>query len=205
MIDLVLATTNKNKIKEIRDLLKDFPINVIGLDNSDWEIPEIIEDGSTFSENSLKKAKTVAKITGKMTMADDSGLEVDAISGKPGIYSARFAGERATDRENNIKLLELLKDIPRAGRSAQFKCVIAIIDSEGNEEIIEGTCLGSIGFSEEGSNGFGYDPIFIPLGYNKTFAQLDMSIKNKISHRGQALEKAKMLLERVVLQDTSRG
>lgn len=198
MIDLIIATKNKNKIKEINALLGEMPINILSLEDGNWQIPEITEDGKTFKENAAKKAKTIAQITGKLTLADDSGLIVDALGGQPGVYSARFAGENATDRENNLKLLQLIKDIQPDRRGAQFICVIAIASPEGKEDIVEGICRGDIGYLEEGGGGFGYDPIFIPTGYSKTFAELSMSVKNKISHRGRALEKAKLVLERII-------
>jgi XTP/dITP diphosphohydrolase len=199
MIDLVIATKNKNKVKEIKHLLKNMPINVFSLEDGKWEIPHIVEDGKTFKENAIKKAKTIAGITGKVTLADDSGLEVDALAGQPGIISARFSGENATDRENNIKLLNMMKDVSEDRRGAQFRSAIAIASPEGVVEVVEGTCRGEIGFSEKGGQGFGYDPLFIPAGYNKTFAELSLDIKNKISHRGRALEKAKLILERFLL------
>lgn len=198
MIDIVIATRNKNKIKEITALLDGMPINIFSLDDGNWQIPEIQEDGKTFKENAIKKAKTIARLTGKLTLADDSGLMVDALGGQPGVYSARFAGGDATDRENNLKLLQLMKNIPPDRRGAQFVCVIAVASPEGKVDAVEGICRGDIGYLEEGGGGFGYDPIFIPTGYNKTFAELSMSVKNKISHRGRALEKAKLVLERIL-------
>lgn len=198
MIDIVIATRNKNKIKEITALLEGMPINIFSLDDGNWQIPEIQEDGKTFKENAIKKAKTIARLTSKLTLADDSGLMVDALGGQPGVYSARFAGGDATDRENNLKLLQLMKNIPPDRRGAQFVCVIAVASPEGKVDAVEGICRGDIGYLEEGGGGFGYDPIFIPTGYNKTFAELSMSVKNKISHRGRALEKAKLVLERIL-------
>lgn len=198
MIDIVIATRNKNKIKEIMALLEGMPINIFSLDDGNWQIPEIQEDGKTFKENAIKKAKTIARLTSKLTLADDSGLMVDALGGQPGVYSARFAGGDATDRENNLKLLQLMKNIPPDRRGAQFVCVIAVASPEGKVDAVEGICRGDIGYLEEGGGGFGYDPIFIPTGYNKTFAELSMSVKNKISHRGRALEKAKLVLERIL-------
>lgn len=199
MTELVIATKNKNKVREIKKLLKDMPVNVISVDDGRWQIPHIIEDGRTFRDNAIKKAETIAKITGKVTLADDSGIEVDALGGEPGVYSARFAGENASDRDNNIKLLNLLKDVPLDRRGAQFCSIIAIASPDGNVEAVEGVCRGDIGFSEKGGHGFGYDPLFIPSGYNKTFAELSLDIKNKISHRGRALEKAKLILERMMI------
>ena len=200
MIDLVVATKNRNKVEEIRELLKDLPVKVISLEEGGWSKQEIVEDGKSFRENAIKKAYTVAKITGKLTLADDSGLEVDALDGQPGIYSARFAGEDVTDRENNLKLLRLLKDVTKEGRTAQFRCVIAIAQDPEKVEVVEGTCRGIIGFEEQGNSGFGYDPLFIYPDYNKTFAELGPEIKNKISHRARALEKAKLILERIILK-----
>lgn len=201
MIDLIIATRNKNKIKEIKNLLDGMPVNVLTVSDGDWQIPEISEDGKTFKENAIKKARAIADITGKITLADDSGLEVDALGGQPGVLSARFAGEDATDGENNLKLIHLLKDIPGGRRGAQFKCVITIALPGGKVEVVEGICRGDIGFSERGGQGFGYDPVFIPTGYNKTFAEISMSAKNKISHRGRALEKAKLVLERIIMAE----
>lgn len=196
MMDLVIATRNKNKIKEIKNLLDGMPVKIVSLNEGNWDIPEVAEDGKTFRENAVKKAKAAADITGKVALADDSGLEVDVLKGQPGVFSARFAGEKATDRKNNLKLLQLLKDIPLDRRSAQFKCAIAIVSPKGKADVVSGVCRGYIDFSERGGQGFGYDPIFVPTGYDKTFAELSASIKNKISHRGRALEKAKLVLER---------
>lgn len=198
MKDLVVATKNRNKLAEIRGLLKGLPINVLGLFDENLSIPDIIEDGKSFKENAVKKACAVAKLTGKLTIADDSGIEVDALSGQPGVYSKRFAGENATDRENNLKLLKLLRDIPNEGRTAQFVCVIAIAKNEKEVETVEGICRGIIGHEEKGSGGFGYDPLFIYPDYNKSLAELGPDIKNKISHRARALEKAKIVLERII-------
>lgn len=199
MIDIIIATKNKNKIKEINAILKGMPVNILSLYDSNWQVPDIREDGKTFKENAVKKAKTIAGITGKITLADDSGISVDVLSGEPGVHSKRFAGENASDRENNLKLLNLIKDIPAGRRGAQFRCVIAIAVPNGKTETVEAVCRGDIGFSEKGGQGFGYDPIFVPSGYNQTFAELSMQVKNKISHRGRALEKAKLVLERLIM------
>lgn len=198
MIDIIIATRNKNKIKEIKVLLGEMPLNILSLDDGDWQIPDIVEDGKTFKENAIKKARTIAELTSKVTMADDSGLMVDALNGQPGIYSARFAGENPTDRENNLKLLQLMNTVPSDRRGAQFVSAIAVASPQGRVDVVEGVCRGDMGFTEEGGGGFGYDPIFIPTGYNKTFAELSISVKNKISHRGRALEKAKLVIERIL-------
>lgn len=205
MIDIVIATKNKNKVREIKELLKDMPLNILSLEDGNWQAPAIIEDGKNFKENAIKKAKTIAGITGKISIADDSGLEVDALRGQPGVFSARFAGENASDRDNNLKLLKLLKDIPGDRRGAQFRSCIAISSNEGEVEVVEGLCRGDIGVSEMGGQGFGYDPIFVPAGYNKTFAELSIDVKNKISHRGRALEKAKLILERFLIAAEAGG
>ncbi len=191
MKQAVLATKNKGKIKELKDLLKDFNLEIISLDKFSDKIGKIIEDGQSFFENAMKKAKTVAEKTGLLAIADDSGLEVDALKGRPGIYSARFAGENASDEENNQKLLEELKNIPEEKRTARFKCVIVAYKPDGTWISVEGTCEGKITFAPRGNYGFGYDPIFQPKGYDKTMAELTSEEKNKISHRGNALRKLK--------------
>ena len=137
----------------------------------------------------------MAEKTGKLTLADDSGLEVDTLKGAPGIFSSRYAGNNATDHENNLKLLADLKEIPEGRRTAQFRCLMALASQDKLIGVVEGTCVGGIGFKEEGTHGFGYDPLFILSEYHKTFGQLDESIKNKISHRAKALEKMGLLLE----------
>jgi XTP/dITP diphosphohydrolase len=201
MIDIIIATKNKNKVKEIKHLLKNMSVNVMSVEDGQWDVPDVVEDGTTFKDNAIKKAKTIAGITGKITLADDSGLEVDALGGQPGIISARFSGDNASDRENNLKLLNMLQGVPEDRRGAQFRSAIAIASPDGKVEVVEGVCRGEIGLSEKGGQGFGYDPLFIPAGYNKTFAELSLDIKNKISHRGRALEKAKLILERVLLSE----
>ena len=153
-----------------------------------------MEDGKTLEENAVKKAVQVSKFLKKFAVADDSGLEVDFLNGDPGVYSARFSGKGATYKSNNEKLLRLLKDVPIAKRKACFKCVIAIADKGRIVGVAEGKCRGKIGFESKGDNGFGYDPIFIPNGFKKTFAQMGALGKNKISHRSIALKKAKSVI-----------
>ena len=187
----VLATKNKGKLKELKELLKDLNLEIIALDEFSDKIGEIIEDGKSFFENAMKKAKIVAEKTGLLAIADDSGLEVDALNGKPDIYSARFAGENATDEENNQKLLNELKDIPLEKRTGRFKCVIVAYRPDGKWISVEGTCEGKIALAPKGEHGFGYDPIFIPEGYDRTMAELTSEEKNKISHRGDALRRLK--------------
>jgi len=153
------------------------------------------EDGRTFLENALQKARAVARHTGSLTIADDSGLEVDYLQGKPGVCSARFAGEGASDADNNRKLLRLLDDVPSSQRGAAFRCVIAIVDSTGKESWVEGACRGVIGDSEKGRQGFGYDPLFVIPVLGKTLAELPLEEKNRISHRGKALAALKAVLK----------
>ncbi len=158
------------------------------------DIPEIEEDGKSFTENALKKARFYSKYFGKLTLADDSGLEVDALKGFPGVYSARYAGEGASDRENNQKLLREMETILISKRGASFKCVMAMVFHDGREAVTEGSCRGRIGFREAGKKGFGYDPLFILPQYGRTMAQLTVEEKNRVSHRGKALRKLKKIM-----------
>jgi len=170
-------------------MLKDQNIKVITLDDV-CNIEKVEEDGRTFAENAIKKAVQTAKMTGKYCLADDSGLVVDALEGQPGIYSARFAGEGADDRDNNEKLINMMRDVEEEQRTARFVCVIAISNPEGEYKIVQGTCEGTIAFQAVGDGGFGYDPLFIPQGFSQSFAELSAAEKNKISHRGRALVNA---------------
>ena len=194
-MELVVATRNKDKLREIRALLKGLAVKVFSLDSFKG-VPEVIEDGKTFEENAVKKAVHVSKFLKKFAVADDSGLEVDFLNGDPGVYSARFSGKGATYKSNNRKLLRLLKDLPPAKRKACFKCVIAIADKDRIVGVAEGKCRGRIGFESKGNDGFGYDPLFIPDGFRKTFAQMSSIQKNKISHRSKALAKAKNIISK---------
>ncbi len=189
-----MATKNKGKLREIQSILKGLPVRLYGLTHFE-HMPDVEEDGKSFFENSLKKARFYSKLFGKIAIADDSGLEVDALGGGPGIYSARYAGERATDQENRKKLLKALEGIPVSKRGARFKCVIAMVTPEGREILVEGTCKGRIGFKEVGRNGFGYDSLFILPRLGKTMAQLNLEEKNRISHRGKALRKLRKMLK----------
>ena len=184
---LVLATKNEGKVREMTKLLAGQDIEVLSL--ADFPaIEEIVEDGETFRENAVIKATEVCMQTGLTTLADDSGLEVDCLDGLPGVYSARFAGEDKDDSANNKKLLELLDGIPEEKRTARFKCVIAVADTDCFVYIAEGTCAGIIAQEQRGDGGFGYDPLFYLPEQGKTFAELDLETKNKISHRARALE-----------------
>jgi XTP/dITP diphosphohydrolase len=190
----MIATRNKGKIREIREALNGLGLRIYAL--SDFsDVPEIEEDGRSFTENALKKARFYSKYFGKLTIADDSGLEVDSLKGLPGIYSARYAGEGASSRVNNQKLLREMQGVPISKRGARFKCIIAMGSPDGKEAIAEGTCKGSIGFREKGRRGFGYDPLFILPKYGKTMAELSLEEKNKISHRGKALRKIRKLMK----------
>ena len=192
-MELVVATKNEDKLREIKELLKGLPVNVFSL-NSFKGAPDVIEDGSTLEENARKKASQTSRFLKKFAVADDSGLEVEFLNGDPGVYSARFSGKGATYKSNNEKLLALLKDVPPAKRKACFKCVIAVADKGKIIGIAEGRCSGKICFESKGDNGFGYDPVFMPNGYKKTFAQMGAAQKNKISHRSKALFKAKNII-----------
>jgi XTP/dITP diphosphohydrolase len=190
---LLLATRNQHKKQELAAMLEGLDIEVLTLDDVP-ELPEVVEDGATFSENARKKALSTARASGYICLADDSGLEVNALNGQPGVYSARFAGPRADDRMNNEKLVAMLREIAPDQRAARFVCVIAIADPQGKVQVVEGECPGSITLDAKGSAGFGYDPLFIPDGCQQTFAELGAEEKNRISHRGQALKKALPLI-----------
>lgn len=192
---IVLATTNKGKTKEFKELLKDFPIEIKDL--SDFgPIPEVIEDGETFDDNAYKKASFTAKVLGYPAMADDSGLCVEALDGAPGVYSARYAGETATDAQNVEKLLDALKD--EENRKAAFECVISIAVPTGAALTYEGRCEGILTREPAGDNGFGYDPLFFFPEFNKTFAQLSIAQKGDISHRGKALKEVSREMDKII-------
>lgn len=181
---IVLATRNAGKTKEIRTLLKDYPVELKNLDDF-GPIPEVEEDGATFDDNAYKKAAFTAKVLGLPAMADDSGLSVHALDGRPGVRSARYAGDHATDKENLEKVLEELKD--KKDRRAAFECIISIAVPTGAALTYEGRCEGEILETPRGENGFGYDPVFFYPEYNQTFAQISMAEKSRVSHRGKAL------------------
>lgn len=190
MRKLVIATKNAGKAREMAAILSDLPYEVVSL--ADYpDAPEVEETGATFVENATIKAKAYAEFTGELTLADDSGLEVDALDGAPGVYSSRFA---PSDLKRVAKLLELLKSVPKEERTARFRCAIAITEPDGVVRTCEGSVEGIISREIKGSNGFGYDPIFFVPELGKHMAELTSSEKNAISHRGKALEKAKKLL-----------
>ncbi len=192
-MELVVATRNKDKLREIKALLKGLPVDVFSLDSFKG-VPDVIEDGKTLEDNAVKKAVQVSRFLKKLAVADDSGLEVEYLNGDPGVYSARYSGKGATYKSNNEKLLMLLKGVPFAKRKACFKCVIAIADKGKVIGAAEGICNGRICFEPKGDNGFGYDPVFMPDGCKKTFAEMGPARKNKISHRSKALAKAKKII-----------
>lgn len=191
---VLLATQNQGKVKELQELLADAQVEVLSLrDIGNWE--EVEETGSTFAENAALKARAAAERTGYISIADDSGLEVDALEGAPGVYSARFAGEPKDDERNNDKLLKLLADIPEDERTGRFRCALVIATPEGKEYFTEGTAEGKILRTRRGQGGFGYDPLFFMPDFGRTMAELTMSQKNKLSHRAQAFQKAIPILK----------
>ena len=191
---MIVATRNRGKVREVREALKGLGLRIHAL--SDFSnAPEIEENGKTFVENALKKARYYSKYFGKVTLADDSGLEVDSLKGLPGVYSARYAGERASSQENNRMLLREMEGVPISKRGARFRCVIAVVSPDGRELLAEGSCKGRIGFGERGRRGFGYDPLFILPNYGKTMAELSLEEKNRVSHRGKALKKIRKSIQ----------
>ncbi|MBW1725283.1 MAG: XTP/dITP diphosphatase [Deltaproteobacteria bacterium] len=195
-IILVIATRNKGKTKEIKDLFKDFPIDIKNIDDF-GPIPHLEEDGDTFDENAYKKASFAARILGLPALADDSGLTVEALKGAPGIHSARYAGENATDEQRYLKLLSEMEGV--SNRKAAFECVISIAVPTGPALTYEARCEGLITEVPAGSSGFGYDPVFYYPPYKKTFAELTRQEKNRVSHRGKALAELKDEFDKVLI------
>lgn len=185
-MELIVATRNQGKLKEIRALLAPLQIVVRGVAEFP-ELPEVVEDGRTFAENAEKKATTIARLTGRLTLADDSGLEVGVLGGAPGIHSARYAGADADDDANNRKLLTELATIPLSQRGAAFVCVMALCAPDGECRTFAGRLSGSIISEPRGTEGFGYDPLFVVAGSERTLAEIPLDEKNRISHRAQAL------------------
>ena len=193
MRELLVATRNQKKLQEIKELLKGLDLKITSV-NDYPDLPQIEEDGSTFAANALKKASTIALCTRKLTLGEDSGLEVKALANRPGVYSARFSGPQATDKKNNVKLLRMLKGIPLKEREARYRSCAALVDGKKIIGVFSGSCRGLIAFRSRGHNGFGYDPLFLIPKYNKTFGELDPAIKAKISHRAKAFKKVKKIL-----------
>lgn len=195
---ILVATMNTGKLREYQRLLADVP----GLELETMALllqpVEVLEDCDTFHGNALKKASEIAAAAGIPCLADDSGLEVDALDGQPGVRSARYAGDGATDARNNEKLLEALSDTPDGKRTARFRCAIVLVDAEGRElAASEGACEGRIAWAAAGNHGFGYDPLFVPDGYEQTMAELGPQTKNAISHRAKAAAKLVPLLRQL--------
>ncbi|MBN1351219.1 XTP/dITP diphosphatase [candidate division KSB1 bacterium] len=189
---IVLATRNADKVIEIKEFMNDLDFEF--LDFSGFpDVPEVVEDGETFSDNAIKKATAIYRATGISALADDSGLEVDYLNGAPGVRSSRFAGENATYAENNALLLKKLDAVPPHRRTARFRCVMAFVGQSGTQTV-EGVCEGIILNELKGSKGFGYDPLFYVPEYGMTFAEMDLVLKNRISHRGMALSKMRDVL-----------
>jgi XTP/dITP diphosphohydrolase len=191
--EVVIATRNPGKRREIQAILSPFSLKILSLEDFPG-VPEVLEDGATFAENAAKKALTIARLTGRPSIADDSGLAVVALKGRPGVFSSRYAGENATDQERCQKLLEEMAEIPQGQREAAFLCAIAIALPDGKMQVVQGECRGSIAFAPRGKHGFGYDPIFFIPEFAKTMAELESEVKNRISHRARALEQLKLIL-----------
>lgn len=199
---LVFATRNKGKLRELRQLLQLDHLEILALDDIPGT-PEVEEDGDTFAENATKKAREIMEATGLPALADDSGLEVDALGGAPGVHSARYAGEDATDGDRINLLLSELQGVPHEQRTARFRCVVAIATPTRELYSAEGVCEGLIAFEPTGQGGFGYDPVFYLPEYGCTMAQLPQAEKNRISHRARAVEAALPTLRRLLAQETS--
>ena len=192
MIEIILATANEGKIREFTDMFASLPVHLTSLKDRWDPLPEIEETGESFYDNSKIKADRVFEESGGVwTLADDSGLEVDVLGGAPGVRSARFAGSNAHSAENNRKLLVMLRDVPPERRTARFRCVLVLKTEPDKYLSTQGVCEGKIALCESGTNGFGYDPLFIPEGYDSTFAVIGPAEKNGISHRAKALRQLK--------------
>ncbi len=195
MKPLVFASRNRGKIREIRALLEGLPVSLLSLDDVPGA-PEVVEDGDTFLQNALKKARTVARHAGCAALADDSGLTVQALGGAPGVHSARYAGEDADDGKNIDKLLREMKDVPEEGRSAAFRCVLVLCEPDGSWESFEGAWEGRIAREPDGDGGFGYDPVFYLPERGMTVARLSLEEKNRLSHRARAMGKLREALRK---------
>lgn len=187
MEKLIVASQNRKKIKELNSILQKHGFEPVARDDAGLPQFEIVEDGTTFEENSYKKAYEIMKVSGQVTIGDDSGLMIDALGGEPGIYSSRYAGEDCDDLENNRLVLDKLKGVPYEERTAKFVTVITMCYPDGDTIVARGECPGHIALDFMGQGGFGYDPIFVPEGYDQSFAQLGTDFKNTISHRARAL------------------
>ncbi len=193
-MEIVVASKNRGKIREINEICRDLPLTLTSLADHFDPVPDIPETGDSFYENARLKAVWVKEKLGVWALADDSGLEVDALDGRPGIYSARYAGPEARDADNVQKLLDALRETSEEKRTARFRCVLVLLGPGGEEFRAEGTCEGKIGYEPTGSDGFGYDPVFLPKGHDETFSELSSDQKNRISHRGLALRNLRLVL-----------
>lgn len=196
---LLIATHNRGKLQEYAEILGGLSFELVTLDDVGI-VEDVEETGATFEENARLKALTYAQQSELLALADDSGLEVDALGGEPGVYSKRYAGEGKTDAERNAYLLDKMRDVAQAKRTARFRCVIVIADAQGRTWTSEGTCEGEIAFESRGTNGFGYDPIFSVREANKHLAELPSEGKNRVSHRGRAAVGARAQLEQLIRQ-----
>jgi len=204
MEKIILSSDNKDKIKEIRDILKDLDVEILSKKDVGLNNLKVIEDGRTLEANALKKAEIIHDLVKDyIVIADDTGLFVNALEGEPGIYSGRYSGEDASYDDNNLKLLEKMKGLAEENRKAYFMTVAAIIDKKGNEHIVQGVCKGRIAENFRGNGGFGYDPLFIPEGFNKSFREMGSEEKNKISHRKKALEEVKLKVREILNENSS--
>jgi XTP/dITP diphosphohydrolase len=206
-LTIVPATTSRGKLAELRALLADLPVELVSLASVAPTAPPVVEDGATFEANALLKARAAAARTMLISVADDSGLEIDALSGRPGVRSARFAGEGATDAENNAAVLDALQEVEDEARTARFRCVLVVVDPLAADDapplVVEGVCEGAIARQASGVGGFGYDPLFVVRGAvsgaaEKTMSELSDAEKNEVSHRGRAVRALRPLLEALV-------
>ncbi len=197
MISVVLATRNRHKVEELSAMLSELPLKILSFHDFP-DMPDVVEDGATLTENAVKKASAVASFTGLPSLADDTGLEVEALDGAPGVRSARFAGEPPNWEENNCKLLSNLNGIDGPGRAAAFRCVVALAVPGEKVRTVEGVTRGVILESPRGQGGFGYDPLFLPEGHELTYAEMPSEEKNAVSHRGKAITGARRLIMELV-------
>jgi XTP/dITP diphosphohydrolase len=191
---LAIASRNPGKIREILAICRDWPVTWVTAQDDPREWPQVEETGATYLENALLKAHAISEALSLPAVADDSGIEVDALGGAPGPLSARFAGPEATDRENLQKLIELIAPVPEAGRGARYRCLVALVGPGGGELWAEGVCEGTLVVNPRGEGGFGYDPIFVPSGFDRTMAELEAQEKDRISHRGRAFRALRELV-----------
>jgi len=197
MLEILIATNNFGKVKEIKDILDSPEIKILTMKDFP-HLPKIEEDGKTYQENALKKARKISEYTGKICLADDSGLEIDYLKGEPGIYSSRWGN---SDKERVNKVLKLLENVPKNKRNAKFVCVAVLVFPDGKIYMVKEECKGSIEFKPKGEHGFGYDPIFLVPEYEKTFAELGDKIKNQISHRGKAMRRMMERINKIVVSE----